>query len=71
MPNPVSLRLSPTNSSNDITGCNPAATFAKAIGELNRLIESPGDPIAFGKAPACERGRPISCSFAQLFLANP
>jgi len=33
----VGVRLSPTNPYNDIADSNPAATFATAVGELNRF----------------------------------
>jgi N-ethylmaleimide reductase len=53
------VRLSPTNPFNDIADSNPAATFATAVGELNRLglaylhIVEPiaGDPVATGEMP--------------------
>jgi N-ethylmaleimide reductase len=55
----VGVRLSPTNPYNDIADSNPAATFAAAIGELNRfrlaylhIVEpAAGDPIAAGATP--------------------
>jgi N-ethylmaleimide reductase len=55
----VGVRLSPTNPYNDIADSNPAATFATAVGELNRLgiaylhiVEpGPGDPVAAGEMP--------------------
>jgi N-ethylmaleimide reductase len=55
----VGVRLSPTNPYNDIADSNPAATFAAAAGELNRLgiaylhIVEPaaGDPVAAGEMP--------------------
>jgi N-ethylmaleimide reductase len=55
----VGLRLAPTNPFNDIADGNPAATFAVAISELNRLglgylhIVEPlsSDPIAAGERP--------------------
>jgi len=55
----VGVRLSPTNPFNDIADSNPAATFATAVGELNRLgiaylhIVEPGtdDPVAVGEMP--------------------
>ncbi len=55
----VGVRLSPTNPYNDIADSNPAATFATAVGELNRLglaylhVVEPGsgDPIAAGEMP--------------------
>jgi N-ethylmaleimide reductase len=55
----VGVRLSPTNPFNDIADSNPAATFATAIGELNRLnlaylhvVEpAPADPILAGETP--------------------
>lgn len=55
----VGVRLSPTNPFNDIADSNPAATFATAIGELNRLnlaylhaVEpAVGDPVASGEMP--------------------
>ncbi|HTP90960.1 MAG TPA: alkene reductase [Xanthobacteraceae bacterium] len=55
----VGVRLSPTNPYNDMADSHPAATFATAVGELNRLgiaylhIVEPGatDPIAAGETP--------------------
>src|SRR5271163_2031642 len=55
----VGVRLSPTNPFNDIADSNPAATFAAAVGELNRFglaylhIVEPiaGDPVAAGAVP--------------------
>jgi N-ethylmaleimide reductase len=55
----VGVRLSPTNPFNDMTDGNPAATFATAVGELNRfalaylhLVEpAAGDPVADGELP--------------------
>jgi N-ethylmaleimide reductase len=55
----VGVRLSPTNPYNDIADGHPAATFATAIGELNRFglaylhIVEPGadDPVAAGERP--------------------
>jgi len=55
----VGVRLSPTNPYNDIADRNPAATFATAVGELNRfglaylhVVEpAAGDPIAAGATP--------------------
>jgi N-ethylmaleimide reductase len=55
----VGVRLSPTNPFNDIVDSNPAATFAVAIGELNRLnlaylhVVEPtaADPITAGETP--------------------
>jgi len=55
----VGVRLSPTNPFNDMADSSPAATFAAAVGELNRfglaylhVVESvAGDPIAAGEMP--------------------
>jgi N-ethylmaleimide reductase len=55
----VGVRLSPTNPFNDVTDSNPAATFATAVGELDRLglaylhIVEPAatDPVAAGEMP--------------------
>jgi len=55
----VGVRLSPTNPFNDMGDSNPAATFATALGELNRLapgylhIVEPGDtdPVPAGEVP--------------------
>src|SRR5215469_7857219 len=55
----VGVRLSPTNPFNDMADSNPAATFATAVGELDRFglaylhIVEPAatDPVANGKAP--------------------
>jgi N-ethylmaleimide reductase len=55
----VGVRLSPTNPYNDIADGHPAATFATAVGELNRFglaylhIVEPGvdDPVAAGERP--------------------
>jgi N-ethylmaleimide reductase len=55
----VGVRLSPTNPYNDVADSNPAATFATAVGELDRLglcylhIVEPGDgdPVAAGAIP--------------------
>jgi N-ethylmaleimide reductase len=55
----VGVRLAPTNPFNDIADSNPAATFAVAVGELNRLDLSylhiveplPADPVAKGERP--------------------
>jgi len=55
----VGVRLSPTNPYNDIADSNPAATFATAVAELNRLgiaylhVVEPGtgDPVAAGELP--------------------
>jgi len=55
----VGVRLSPTNPYNDIADSHPAATFATAAAELNRLgivylhIVEPGtsDPVATGEVP--------------------
>ncbi len=55
----VGVRLSPTNPFNDMTDSNPAATFATAVGELNRfglsylhVVEpAASDPVANGEAP--------------------
>jgi N-ethylmaleimide reductase len=55
----VGVRLSPTNPYNDIADSHPAATFAAAVGELNRFglaylhIVEPGadDPVAAGERP--------------------
>jgi N-ethylmaleimide reductase len=55
----VGVRLSPTNPFNDIADSNPAATFAAAVGELDRLgigylhIVEPGsgDPVVAGEIP--------------------
>jgi len=53
------VRLSPTNPFNDAADSNPAATFATAVGELNRFglaylhIVEPAatDPVAAGEMP--------------------
>jgi N-ethylmaleimide reductase len=55
----VGVRLSPTAPFNDMADSYPAATFATAVGELNRLgiaylhiVEpGPGDPVAAGEMP--------------------
>ncbi|HTE78248.1 MAG TPA: alkene reductase [Xanthobacteraceae bacterium] len=55
----VGVRLSPTNPFNDMRDSNPAATFATAIGELNRfglaylhVVEpAAGDPVPAGEVP--------------------
>src|SRR5436309_1578591 len=55
----VGVRLSPTNPFNDMRDSNPAATFATAVGELNRfglaylhVVESAaGDPVPAVDAP--------------------
>jgi N-ethylmaleimide reductase len=55
----VGVRLSPTNPFNDMADSNPAATFATAVGELDRfglaylhIVEPAGsDPIGGGKTP--------------------
>ena len=55
----VGVRLSPTNPYNDIADSNPAATFAMAVGELNRfglaylhVVEpADSDPVAAGAKP--------------------
>jgi N-ethylmaleimide reductase len=55
----VGVRLSPTNPFNDMSDSHPAATFATAVAELNRLgiaylhIVEPGsgDPVAAGEVP--------------------
>jgi N-ethylmaleimide reductase len=55
----VGVRLSPTNPFNDMRDSNPAATFATAVGELNRfglaylhVVEpAAGDPVPAGKVP--------------------
>jgi N-ethylmaleimide reductase len=55
----VGVRLSPTNPYNDVADSHPAATFATAVGELNRFglaylhIVEPGtdDPVATGERP--------------------
>jgi N-ethylmaleimide reductase len=55
----VGVRLSPTNPFNDMADSNPAATFAVAVGALNRFglaylhIVEPiaGDPVAAGETP--------------------
>jgi N-ethylmaleimide reductase len=55
----VGVRLSPTNPFNDMADSNPAATFATAVGELNRfglsylhIVEpATGDPVANGEPP--------------------
>jgi N-ethylmaleimide reductase len=55
----VGVRLSPTNPFNDMTDSNPAATFATAVDELNRLgiaylhvVEpSPTETVAAGERP--------------------
>jgi N-ethylmaleimide reductase len=55
----VGVRLSPTNPFNNISDSNPSATFATAVGELNRfglaylhIVEpAAGDPIAVGAVP--------------------
>ena len=55
----VGVRLAPTNPFNDIADSNPAATFATAVGELNRfglgylhIVEPlPSDPVAAGERP--------------------
>jgi N-ethylmaleimide reductase len=58
-PERVGVRLSPTNPFNDMADSNPAATFAVAVGALNRFglaylhIVEPiaGDPVAAGETP--------------------
>jgi N-ethylmaleimide reductase len=55
----VGVRLAPTNPFNDIADSHPAATFAVAVGELNRfglgylhIVEPlPSDPVADGELP--------------------
>jgi N-ethylmaleimide reductase len=55
----VGVRLSPTNPFNDMRDSNPAATFATAVGELNRfglaylhVVEpAAGDPVPQGEIP--------------------
>jgi N-ethylmaleimide reductase len=55
----VGVRLSPTTPFNDMADSNPAATFATAVGELNRLgiaylhVVEPGegDPVPAGEIP--------------------
>jgi len=55
----VGVRLSPTNPFNDMGDSNPAATFATAVGELNRfglaylhVVEpAAGDPVPAGEIP--------------------
>jgi N-ethylmaleimide reductase len=55
----IGVRLSPTNPYNDISDSTPAATFATAVGELNRLglaylhVVEPGagEPVAAGETP--------------------
>jgi N-ethylmaleimide reductase len=55
----VGVRLSPTNPFNDMRDSNPAATFATAVGELNRfglaylhVVEpAAGDPVPAGEMP--------------------
>ena len=55
----VGVRLSPTNPFNDMGDSNPAATFATAVGELNRVglaylhVVEPaaGDPVPAGEVP--------------------
>jgi N-ethylmaleimide reductase len=55
----VGVRLSPTNPFNDMRDNNPAATFATAVGELNRfglaylhVVEpAAGDPVPAGEVP--------------------
>jgi len=55
----VGVRLAPTNPFNDVADSNPAATFAAAVGELDRLrlgylhIVEPlaSDPVAAGERP--------------------
>jgi N-ethylmaleimide reductase len=55
----VGVRLSPTNPFNDMIDSNPAATFATAVGELNRFglaylhVVEPvaGDPVPAGEMP--------------------
>ena len=55
----VGVRLSPTNPFNDMADSNPAATFATAVGELNRFglaylhVVEPvaGDPTPAGEMP--------------------
>ncbi len=55
----VGVRLSPTNPFNDMRDSNPAATFATAVGELNRfglaylhVVESAaGDPVPTSEVP--------------------
>jgi N-ethylmaleimide reductase len=58
-PERVGVRLSPTNPFNDMSDSNPAATFAIAVGELNRfglaylhVVEpTASDPVANGETP--------------------
>jgi len=65
----VGVRLSPTNPYNDIADSNPAATFATAVGELNRfglaylhVVEpAAGDPIAAGATPDIRFFRKLWC----------
>jgi N-ethylmaleimide reductase len=55
----VGVRLSPTNPFNDMRDSNPAATFATAVGELNRFglaylhVVEPAtdDPVPAGEVP--------------------
>ena len=55
----VGVRLSPTNPFNDMFDSNPAATFATAVGELDRfalaylhIVEpAASDPVSDGEAP--------------------
>jgi N-ethylmaleimide reductase len=55
----VGVRLSPTNPFNDMFDSNPAATFATAVGELDRfalaylhVVEpAASDPVSDGEAP--------------------
>ena len=55
----VGVRLSPTNPFNDMADSNPAATFATAVGALNRfglaylhVVEpAASDPVGHGEAP--------------------
>ncbi|MGB3744445.1 MAG: alkene reductase, partial [Xanthobacteraceae bacterium] len=55
----VGVRLSPTNPFNDMRDSNPAAIFAVAVGELNRIglaylhVVEPaaGDPVPAGEMP--------------------
>ena len=55
----VGVRLSPTNPYNDIADSNPAATFAAAVGALERfglaylhIVEpAASDPVAAGEMP--------------------
>jgi N-ethylmaleimide reductase len=55
----VGVRLSPTNPFNDMRDSNPAATFATAVGELDRfglaylhVVEpAAGDPVPNGEIP--------------------